>query len=128
MIDSIDELEAMFENSQSGNLVDRHAILEKCEKIRELAKGIRNNQTISYIDVGKGKDLYSGKERYAIQPEDFQKLRRMAVDLNRQLKNLYNSTSTATVSVDSYREPSLESLAKGIEKMCKAIENSSKRM
>jgi hypothetical protein len=127
MLDSIDELEAIFENNQSGSLLDRQAVLEKCEKIRELAKAIRNNQTISYIDVGKGKDLYSPKSR-AIQPEDFQRLREMAVDLNRQLKNLYSSTSTATVSVDSFNEPSLESLAKGIEKMCKAIENSSKRM
>jgi hypothetical protein len=128
MLGSIDELEAMFENSRSGNLADRQAILEKCEKIRELAKAIRNNQTLSYIDVGKGKNLHSEKERYAVQQEDLQKLREMAVDLNRQLKDLYNCTSTATVSVDSYREPSLESLAKGIEKMCKAIENSSKRM
>ena len=128
MLNSIDELQAMIENSKSGNTLDRQAVLEKCERIRDLAKNIRSNQTLSYIDVGQGKDLYSQKAHDTIRPEDFQKLREMAVDLNRQLKNLYASTSTATVSIDSYKEPSLESLAKGIEKMCKAIENSSKRM
>jgi hypothetical protein len=127
MLASIDELEAMFANSQSGNL-DRKTVLERCEKIRLLAKSIRSNQTLSYIDVGEGKNLFSENEHYAVQPENFRKLREMAVGLNRHLKNLYNSTSTATVSVDSYREPSIESIAKSIEKICKAIENSSKRM
>lgn len=128
MLDSIDELESMFQNSQAGERLDRQAFLDKCERIRELAKAIRSNQTLSYVDVGTGKDSYQQREHGALQPDDFKRLREMAVDLNRQLKNLYSSNSTATVSVESYRQPSMESLAKGIEKICRDLESSSKRV
>ena len=55
-------------------------------------------------------------------------MREMAVDIDRQLRNLYSQPTTSTVSVENYSEPSLGSLARGIEKICKSIESSSKRM
>jgi hypothetical protein len=128
MLDSIDELEAMLQNAQSGKPIDKTALLVKSKKIRGLAKQIRNNQTLSHIDLRKDKELYRVDKENSLSPEALSRMREMAVDIDRQLRNLYRQPATSTVSVENYSEPSLESLAKGIEKICKSIENSSKRL
>ena len=129
MLGSIDELEGMLAQNASASPADKRALLEKSKHIRELAKQIRRNQTLSNYDIRKYENLFKNEEDLrALGPEALNKLREMAVDLDRQLRNIYSQSSTSTVSVDSYSEPSIESLAKGIEKLCKAIENSSKRI
>ena len=128
MLDSIDRLQEMLEAGHSGASTDRQALLEKSRHVRELAKRIRQNQTLSYIDLRKNKNLYKSGEHDAFNPEAMQKLRSMATDLDRQLRNMDRQASTSTVSVESYQEPSLESLTKGIEKICKVIETYSKRL
>jgi hypothetical protein len=124
MLDSIDQLQEIFESDRS----DRQALVEKSKRIRELAKQIRRNQTLSNFDLRENKKLYSQREHAALSPEAMQELRRMATDLDRQLRDMYRQSSTSTVSVDSYKEPSLESLTKGIEKICKGIETQSKKL
>jgi len=52
----------------------------------------------------------------------------MAVDMNTQLKAMYDQNSTATVSVQNLSQPSFESLSKGIERLTKVIENSAKHL
>jgi hypothetical protein len=128
MLDSIDRLQEMLEAGLSGASTDRQALVEKSRHIREIAKRIRQNQTLSYIDLRENKNLYNDGGRDAFSPEAIQKLRGMATDLDRQLRNMYRQSSTSTVSVESYKEPSLESLTKGIEKICKDIETYSKRL
>jgi hypothetical protein len=128
MLDSINQLKEMLETDLSRTPTDRQALVEKSRHIRELAKRIRQNQTLSYIDLRGNKNLYSSGEHDAFSPEAIQKLHEMATDLNRQLKNMDHQASTSTVSVESYKEPSLESLTKGIEKICKVIETYSKRL
>jgi hypothetical protein len=128
MLDSIDQLEEMIKGVQSGTMVDKQALLEKSQRIREIAKQIRKNQTLTLFDLRKEKALYKENKSDSLDPEALDKLREMAVDIDRQLKNMYLQTSTSTVSVESYSEPSLESLARGIERICKSIEHSSKRM
>jgi hypothetical protein len=128
MLDSIDRLQEMLEASPSGASADRQALAEKSRHIRELAKRIRHNQTLSYIDLRENKNLYNNGEHDTFNPEAMQKLRGMATDLDRQLRNMYRQSATSTVSAESYKEPSLESLTKGIEKICKVIESYSKRL
>jgi hypothetical protein len=128
ILDSIDELEAMIEDAEEGKPVDKPALLEKSKKIRALAKQIRNNETLSHIDLRKEKELYKAEKGDSPSLEALSKMREMAVDIDRQLRNLYRQPTTSTVSVENYSEPSLESLARGIEKICKSIENSAKRM
>jgi hypothetical protein len=128
MLDSIDRLQEMLEAGLSGASTDRQALVERSKHIRELAKRIRQNQTLSYIDLRENKNLYSNGEHDAFSPEAMQKLRGMATDLDKQLRNMDHQASTSTVSVESYKEPSLESLTKGIEKICKEIETYSKRL
>jgi hypothetical protein len=128
MLDSIDRLQEMLDAGLSGASTDRQVLVEKSRHIRELAKRIRHSQTLSYIDLRKNKSLYNNGEHDTFSPEAMQRLRGMATDLNRQLMNMYRQSSTSTVSVESYKEPSLESLTKGIEKICKVIETYSKRL
>jgi hypothetical protein len=128
MMKSIDQLEVMFKEVESEATIDGQALREKSKTIRKLAKEIRNNRTLSIIDLRKKKDLYNRDKHDSFSPESLAMLREMAVDLNRQLRNMYNQPSTAVISVDSYNEPSLESLAKGIEELCKDIEKFSKQM
>jgi hypothetical protein len=128
MLDLIDQLQEMLEADLSGASTDKQALAEKSRHIRELAKRIRRNQTLSYVDLREDKNLYNQGEYDAPSPEAMQRLRGMATDLDRQLRNMYRQSSTSTVSVDSFKEPSLESLTKGIEKICKVIEIYSKRL
>lgn len=128
MLASIDQLEQMVRDAQAGKDVDRQALAAKTKEIRDLAKEIRQNQTLARWDLRKDANLYKEDGLDILSPEGFDKLREMAVDLNSQLKNMYNLSSTSTISLNSFDGPSLASLAKGIVRMSKAIESSSKRM
>ena len=88
MLDSIDRLQEMLEAGLSGASTDRQALVEKSRHIRELAKRIRQNQTLSYIDLRENKNLYNNGEHDAFSPEAMQKLRGMATDLDKQLRNM----------------------------------------
>ncbi len=125
---SIDQLEEILASDSGKTPTASQALKAKAKQIRELAKRIRRNQTLSCLDLRENKDLNGKSEYAALAPESIQKLREMAADLDRQLRDMYNQSSTSTVSVDSYKEPSLESLAKGIERICKEIERQSKRL
>lgn len=127
MLKSIDGLDSLLSDARAGKAVDKQAILAKSQEIRDYAKQIRQDRTLSIADIRKDTVLFKDDNVDALNPETIAKLREMALDLNRQLKNLYSESSSSTVSVDSYKEPSFESMAKGIEKACKAIEHSSKR-
>jgi hypothetical protein len=129
MLRAIDELETMVADKSEGKAADKNAIIAKSQEIRDLAKEIRQNQTISIIDVSSNKVAQTGQDDHvALDPETISKLREMALDLNRQLTNLYSQPSASTVSVDSFKAPSFESQAKAIEKICKNIEQASKRL
>ena len=128
MLVAIDSLEAMLKDRQTGKAVDKQVLIAKSQEIRGLAKQIRQDQTLSYIDLRKDKNALKDDSRDVLSPEAISKLRDMATELNRQLKYMYNLSSTSTVTINSFSEPSLESLAKGIERLSKAIESSSKRL
>jgi hypothetical protein len=125
---SVDELEAMLTDARDGKAIDKRVLLDKLQEIREYAKEIRKDRTLATLDMGRDTVLFKEDGIDALAPETIAKLRDMALDLNRQLRNMYTLSSTSTVSVDSYKEPSFESVTKSIEKVCKAIEHSSKQL
>jgi hypothetical protein len=127
MLDSIDQLEAMLRDVESGKTIDRKALLNKSREIREFAKQIRRNQTLQHFDLREDTDLFKQDEN-GLSLEALDRIRAMAVDLDHQLRNMYSQTATSTISVENYKQPSLESLAKGIERLCKNIEKSAKNM
>ncbi len=128
MITAVDDLEAMLQALQAGKPVNKQDIAAKAQGIRELAKQIRQNQALSFVDQRKEKDILKGNNIETMGLEAISQLREMVTDLNTQLKSMYSQATTSTVSVNSLTQPSLESLSKGIERASRAIENSAKKM
>ncbi|MBN1566551.1 MAG: hypothetical protein JXA73_01805 [Acidobacteria bacterium] len=128
MLKMVDQLEIMLRDSHAGKPVDREDIIAKSQAIRNMAKQIRQNRTLELIDIREKTDVLEGSDFDALSLESIGKLREMALDLNRQLTDMYSMTSTSTISVDSYKQHSFGSVAKGIEKLCKEIENSSGKL
>jgi len=128
MLAAADELETMVSDFKAGKPIPKQDIAAKALEIRELAKKIRKDNTLSFVAQRGDKEVLKGGDAETMGLEAVRQLRTMAVDMNTQLKALYNQNSTATVSVQNLSQPSFESLSKGIERLTKVIENSAKRL
>ena len=130
MLKAIDDLETMLSDARAGKSVDKKALAAKSVEIREYAKQIREDRTIAVLDTSSSGKLVPADQDSidALNPETIAKLRKTALDINRQLSNLYGESSTSTVSAESFKEPSFDSETKAIDKVCRAIEHSSKRL
>ena len=128
MLAAVDELGTLVSDLEGGKPVPKQDITTKAQEIRELAKRIRKDNTLSFVDQRADKEVPKGENTETLGPETIRQLRTMAVDMNTQLKAMYNQNSTATVSVQNLSQPSFESLSKGIERLTKVIENSAKHL
>jgi len=128
MLTAIDELEKLILDAQAGKPVSKQQIASKTEEIRDYAKQLRQSESLTYFDRRKEKDLLKGSQPEELGLEAVAQLREMALDLNRQIRNLYEQSSTSTVSVDSLAAPSFSSLSKGIEKLSKVISSSARKL
>jgi len=128
MLAAIDELEEMLIDARAGISVDKKAVGSKTKEIRDLAKKIRKDDLLSYLDQRKNQNLTKGMHYERLGVDAIDELRQMALDMNAQLRNLYRADATSTVSVSALTQPSFESLSKGIDKLCKIIDKSAKRI
>ena len=128
MLAAVDELGTLVSDFEGGKPVPKQDITTKAQEIRELAKRIRKDNTLSFVDQRADKEVPKGENTETLGLETIRQLRTMAVDMNTQLKAMYNQNSTATVSVQNLSQPSFESLSKGIERLTKVIENSAKHL
>lgn len=124
---AIDQLQALVGDQQAGRRVSKDEVAAKTEEIRDLAKQIRQDQSIVFFDQRKDKDLLRGTQLDNLGPEAVAQMREMALDLNNQIRNLYEQKSTATVSVESLSAPSFGSLSKGIERLSKVVSQSTRK-
>lgn len=127
MLQAIAETEAMLAAAEAGGPVDKKALEAKLKEIRDYAKRIRRDRTLTVYDIRKETKLVGDDDLDALD-QSLPKLRELALELHRQLTELNSITSASTISVESYQQPSFESVTKGIEKACKAIANTSKRL
>lgn len=127
MMTAVDELESMLQALQAGKPVSKQDIAAKAQEIRELARQIRKDQALSFVDQRKEKDIIKGENIENLGFEAISQLREMVTDLNTQLKGMYTQNATSTVSVDALTQPSFDSLSKGIERLSRVIENSAKK-
>jgi len=127
LLASIDQLEALIQDQQAGNQVNKDEIAARTEEIKDLAKQIRQDQSIVFFDQRKDKDLLKGTQYKELGLEAIAQMREMALDLNHQIRNLYEQRSTATVSVEALSAPSFSSLSKGIERLSKVVSESSRK-
>ena len=128
MLAAVDELGTLVSDLEGGKPVPKQDITTKAQEIRELAKKIRKDNTLSFVDQRADKEVPKGENTETLGLETIRQLRTMAVDMNTQLKAMYNQNSTATVSVQNLSQPAFESLSKGIERLTKVIENSAKHL
>jgi hypothetical protein len=128
MLNAVDELEMMVKERQAGKPVSGEAIAAKTQEIRDLAKQIRNDQSLSFIDQRRDKNTLKNAEAESLGLEAIAQLREMATDLNIQLRQMYTESRSSTVSVESLAAPSFGSLTKGIDRLTRTIENSARRM
>jgi hypothetical protein len=128
LVRAVDALELMLLDRQAGKPVNKQEIAEKTQVIRDLAKKIRQDHSMVFVDQRLDKNVIKGKEVDNLGLEAIGRLREMALDLNNQLKQMYDQTKTSIVSVGNLSQPSIESLSKGIEKLSKVIENSARRL
>jgi hypothetical protein len=128
MLAAVDELGQMVEAREGGQPIDKDLILAKTQLVRSLAKKIREDNLLPYVDQRRNADVLRDKNLDGLGLAAVNELRSMVADLNSQLTVLYNNSSTATVSVNSLAQPSFISLSKGIERLCKTIETSAKRL
>jgi hypothetical protein len=126
MIAALDQLEGMIRDRQEGKDVSQKAIAAKTDEIRDLAKQIRNDQSVSFYDQRKDRDLLKGLNLST--PEALAQLRQMVTDMNTQLLGLYDDSRPFSVSLSALGQPSFQSLSKGIEKLSKAIESSARKL
>lgn len=128
LVSAVDELESMIKDQEAGKTVDRSAISAKTQEIRDLAKKIRQDESLAFFDQRRDKDVLKLSHVDGMGLEAVGKLREMALDLNTQLKNMYSQTQPSTVSVQSLAAPSFESLTKGIDRLSKVIDSSARKI
>ena len=128
LVRAVDQLELMLLDRQAGKPVNKQEIAAKTQVIRDLAKKIRQDHSLVYVDQRLDKSVIKGKEVDNLGLDAIGRLREMTLDLNNQLKEMYDQTKTSIVSVGNLSQPSIESLSKGIEKLSKVIENSARRL
>ena len=128
MLRLVDELSSLLAEARSGKAVDKNAIDSTAEQIRKLAKQIRSDQALSFVDQRNNVDMAKAGNFDQLGLDAVERLREVALDLDNQLKTLSEQSQTSTVSIDYLSRPSFDSLTKGIDKLTRVIQNSAHRL
>jgi hypothetical protein len=124
----VDELSALLADAKAGKSVNKKEIEANTRQIRILAKAIRTDSSLGFVDRRESKDLLKGVDVNQLGVGAIDRLREIVIDLNTQLKSLTQESQTATISVDYLAKPSFVSLSKSIEKLSQVIERSAGRI
>jgi hypothetical protein len=128
MVSAVDQLQAMLTDLQAGKQISKQDIAAKAQEIRGLAKKIREDQSLAFVDGRLDQSIGKGNQFDNLGLAGIDQLRELATDLHAQLKGMHNQSKTSTVSVQNLSQPSFASLSKGIEKLTKVIEASVRRL
>ena len=102
---------------------------ELTTKIRLLAKQIKDDEFLPYVDIRKangGTAVKTAKLDKLSQAEQASRLVTLAAELGNQLSGMINNANPAVVSVNSLYQPTCESLAKEIERVAKNLEKATR--
>ncbi len=124
----VDELSALLDDAKAGKPVNKKEIEANTRQIRILAKAIRTDSSLGFVDRRESKDLLKGVDVNQLGVGAIDQLREIVIDLNTQLKSLTQESQTATISVDYLTKPSFVSLSRSIEKLSQVIERSAGRI
>jgi hypothetical protein len=124
MLDSIDQMQEMLIRPPEIQRTGKRWLQDQAHS--ELANGSGSIKPFLFRSPGEEESLQPERKQHT-RPRGDAKAARMATDLDYQLRNMYASPPLL-VSVDSYKEPSLESSPKASEKICKEIETQSRKL
>jgi len=128
LVQLVDELASLLAERQSGKAIDKKALDGTAEEIRRLAKQIRSDQALSFVDQRPDIDMGKIGNYDQLGLDAVAQLKEVALDLNNQLKTLSEQAQTSTVSIEYLSRPSFDSLAKGIDKLTRVIQTSARRL
>ena len=133
LVDLAGQLRAVVTSYQAGEI--EHTVLEQrvdglTDEIRQLAKKIRKDQLLEFIDQRKDAKLEGYSKASSV--EDLlaltDELNQLAVRIHDGLSGYSNQDVSRVISVDDLSEPSFDSMSKGVDRLAKVIKGSVDRL
>ncbi len=127
------DLRLLLDDYEAGRLEEREfeeLFSEKIGLIRRLARDVRQDFYVAYLDQGKDSKPGSFEKAHTVAELRalLDELDQWAVDLRGGIQDFYDQDQTRVISVDSLSQPSLETLSRGISKLAKTIGQSARRL
>jgi hypothetical protein len=128
-----EQLENIINRYEAGEIEEdefENLVEDRTDQVRKLAKKIRKDDFLDYIDQ-RQKD-YDGSFQEAQSVRGLkaltQQLRMMAYEIDTGLEAFNEEDMTRVVNVRELERPSFDSLSKGIDRLAKTIERSAKSL
>ena len=128
--DQLEGIVAEYENGELSRKDFENRVEQTTKQIRNLAKKIRKDSFLDYIDQRQKNDVASFREANSLQGLKTltRQLRQMAFEIETGLDAFNKEDMTRVVNVRELERPSFDSLAKGIDRLAKTIDRSANRL
>jgi hypothetical protein len=128
-----DQLDGLINQYETGELDQadfERQVDQTTKQIRNLAKKIRKDDFLDFIDQRQKKHVDSFQEVDSLHGlrELNQQLRMMASDVDSGLDAFHSQDMSRVVDVRELERPSFDSLSKGIDRLAKTIDKSASRL
>lgn len=127
---ALKELMADFESGQISKSVFEERSAGLLKQIRNSAKFIRQDFYLEFVDSDN--DVKPKSYRPVSELDEMRalvaELEEMALQVESRLNSIGTDEDVRRVSINTMRQPSLESLSRGIDKLAKTLKKSSKRL
>jgi hypothetical protein len=128
--DQLDLLVVEYENGELTRNEFEERVEQTTKDIRKLAKKIRKDDFLDYLDQRKNQKVTS------FRPADStaglriltSELKRMAQQMDSGISDFYEKDMTRVVEVGQLQQPSFDALSKQIDKLAKTITKSARRL
>jgi hypothetical protein len=128
--DQLDLLVVEYENGELTRSEFEQRVEQKTKEIRKLAKQIRKDYFLNYLDQSKNKKVISFQQANSIAAlrELTGELRMMARMMDSGISDFYAKNMTRVVEVGQLQQPSFDALSKQIDRLAKTITKSARRL
>lgn len=133
LVDLSRKLELLIDQYESGAITRQDfelQVRQTTDRIKDQAKQIRKDYFLDYVDLREDRD-FDSPSRVASIPQLRQQaasLTQLSYQINQGIASYTQSDASRVVSVDDLKEPSLESLAKGVDRIANTIKDSAGRL
>lgn len=133
LVDSARQLERLIDQYESGAMAKADfelQVRQTTERIKDQAKQIRKDHFLDYVDLREDRD-FDSPSRVASIPELRQlvaSLKDLSYQINQGIASYTQGDASRVVNVNDLQQPSLESLAKGVDRIANTIRDSAGRL